>query len=325
MNPMPNNYISLIGKNKMFNHVSVLLNECIEGLNIKSDGIYVDATLGGAGHSSKILEKLNENGKLYCFDKDQDAIEVANERLAKIANNYQIIHSDFSNLKEKLQELGVYKVDGILFDIGVSSYQFDTPERGFSYKYDARLDMRMDKSQKLSAYEVINQYSKEALTKIFFEYGEERFAKQISAKIVEARKIKPIETTLQLVEIIKSALPIAVLKAKGHPAKQVFQAIRIEVNDELTALKEAIEQALTMLNKNGRLAIITFHSLEDRIVKNMFRNATTVNDNVKGLANLKENEQEFRLVNRKPIISSDEELANNNRSHSAKLRIIEKL
>lgn len=309
----------------MFNHVSVLLEECIEGLNIKSDGIYVDATLGGAGHSSKILEKLNENGKLYCFDKDQDAINVASERLAKIGSNYQIIRSDFSNLKEKLNELGVTKVDGILFDIGVSSYQFDTPERGFSYKYDARLDMRMDQSQRLSAYEVVNQYSKEALTKIFFEYGEEKFAKQISAKIVQARKIHPIETTLQLVEVIKSALPSSVLREKGHPAKQVFQAIRIEVNDELGALKSAIEQALSMLSKNGRCAIITFHSLEDRIVKNMFRDATNTNDNVKGLASLKDNEQEFKLVNRKPIVSSNEELVANNRAHSAKLRIIEKL
>ena len=309
----------------MFNHISVLLNECIEGLNINPSGVYVDATLGGAGHSSKILERLNEKGKLYCFDKDIAAIKVADERLSKISSNYQIVHSDFSNLKQRLNDLGVEKVDGILFDIGVSSYQFDTPERGFSYKYDAKLDMRMDQSQKLSAYEVVNQYSKEALTKIFFEYGEEKFAKQISAKIVEQRKIHPIETTLQLVEVIKSALPVAVLRSKGHPAKQVFQAIRIEVNDELGALKSAIEQALSMLAKNGRCAIITFHSLEDRIVKNMFRDATNTNDNVKGLASLKDNEQEFKLVNRKPIVSSNEELVANNRAHSAKLRIIEKL
>ena len=309
----------------MFNHISVLLNESIEGLNIKPDGIYVDATLGGAGHSSEILKRLNDFGKLYCFDKDQDAINAADQRLKQISNNYQIIHSDFSNLKEKLNEIGVEKVDGILFDIGVSSYQFDTPERGFSYKYDARLDMRMDQSQKLSAYEVVNMYSKEELMKIFFEYGEEKFAKQISAKIVEQRKIHPIETTFQLVEVIKSALPGFVLKQKGHPAKQVFQAIRIEVNDELGALKSAIDQALSMLSKNGRCAIITFHSLEDRIVKNMFRDACCVNDNVKGLAILKDNEQEFSLVNRKPITSTEQELIDNNRAHSAKLRIIEKL
>ena len=308
----------------MFNHVSVLLNECIEGLNIKSDGIYVDATLGGAGHSSEILKRLKK-GKLYCFDKDIDAIKAADQRLKEIGDNYQIIRSDFSNLKEKLNEVGVTKVDGILFDIGVSSYQFDTPERGFSYKYDARLDMRMDQTQKLSAYEVINTYTKDQLTKIFFEYGEERFAKLISAKIVEQRKISPIETTFQLVEVIKSALPVKVLRQKGHPAKQVFQAIRIEVNDELGALKSAIDQALKMLHKNGRCAIITFHSLEDRIVKNMFKEACNVNDNVKGLASLKDNEQEFELVNRKPIISSEQELEANNRAHSAKLRIIEKL
>lgn len=309
----------------MFNHISVLLNECIEGLNIKADGIYVDATLGGAGHSSEILRRLNNNGKLYCFDKDIDAIKVADERLKKIGNNYKIIRSDFSNLKEKLNLEGVNKVDGILFDIGVSSYQFDTPERGFSYKYDAKLDMRMDQSQKLSAYEVINTYTKEQLTKIFFEYGEEKFAKQISAKICEQRKISNIETTFELVDVIKKALPSKVLSQKGHPAKQVFQAIRIEVNDELKALKSAINQSLKMLNTNGRIAIITFHSLEDRIVKNMFKDACNVNDNVKGLASLKDNEQEFKLVNRKPIVSTEQEMMANNRAHSAKLRIIEKL
>ena len=310
---------------KKFNHISVLLNECIEGLNIKESGIYVDATLGGAGHSCKILERLNENGQLYCFDKDLDAIKVADERLKIIGSNYQIIHSDFSKLKEKLNDHGVSKVDGIFFDIGVSSYQFDTPERGFSYTYDARLDMRMDQSQKLSAYEVVNNYSKEELTRIFFEYGEEKFSKQISAKIVQQRKLSPIETTFQLVEVIKSALPSYVLNQKGHPAKQVFQAIRIEVNDELGALKSAIDQALSLLNKNGRLAVITFHSLEDRIVKNMFKKSCNVNDNVKGLASLKDQEQEFRLVNRKPIISTEQELKVNNRAHSAKLRIIEKI
>lgn len=309
----------------MFNHISVLLNECIDGLNIKPDGIYVDATLGGAGHSSEILKRLNEKGKLYCFDKDLDAIKVADERLSKISSNYQIIHADFSNLRKKLKENGVESVDGILFDIGVSSYQFDTPERGFSYKYEAKLDMRMDQTQKLTAYEVVNRYSKEELSRIFFEYGEEKFAKLISAKIVEQRKIHPIETTLQLVDVIKSALPKYVLNQKGHPAKQVFQAIRIEVNDELFSLKSAIEQALSMLAKNGRCAIISFHSLEDRIVKTMFKDVCCVNDNVKGLATLKDNEQEFKLVNRKPITSNEQELIANNRAHSAKLRIIEKL
>ncbi len=308
-----------------FKHVSVLLNECIEGLDIKPDGVYVDATLGGAGHSMNILKKLSDNGKLYCFDKDIDAINVAKERLDNISKNYQIIHADFSNLKKELNTLGVKKIDGILFDLGVSSYQFDTPERGFSYKYDARLDMRMDQSQKLSAYEVVNSYSKEALTRIFFEYGEERFAKQISAKICKAREQSPIETTFQLVDVIKDSLPNYVLNQKGHPAKQVFQAIRIEVNGELVSLSSAIEQALDMLDINGRLAVITFHSLEDRIVKNMFKKAICTNDNVKGLASLKDNEQEFELVNRKVITSTDEELQNNNRAHSAKLRIIKRI
>ncbi|MCI5745547.1 MAG: 16S rRNA (cytosine(1402)-N(4))-methyltransferase RsmH [Erysipelotrichaceae bacterium] len=309
----------------MFNHISVLLNECIEGLNIKEDGIYVDATLGGGGHSSKILEKLNNKGMLYCFDKDQDAINAATKRLEKISSNFKIIHADFSNLEKCLKENGVEKIDGILYDIGVSSYQLDTPERGFSYQHDAPLDMRMDQTQKLSAYEVVNNYKKEALTKIFFEYGEEPFAKLISAKIVEARKIKPIETTFQLVDIIKSALPSSVLRKKGHPAKQVFQAIRIEVNDELMAIENSLKQALNLLNANGRCAVITFHSLEDRIVKNLFKKMCCVNDNVKGLASLNEIEQSFRLVSRKPIISNEQELMVNNRAHSAKLRIIEKL
>lgn len=308
----------------MFSHIPVLLNECLENLNIKPNGIYVDACLGGAGHSIEILKRLNPDGKLYCFDKDLEAIAVSNERLAKISNNYQIIHADFKNLKEELSKFGVEKFDGILFDIGVSSYQFDTPSRGFSYKYDARLDMRMDQTQKLSAYEVINTYSEEALSKIFKDYGEEKFAKAISAKIVKARKSMPIETTFQLVDIIKSALPNYVLRAKGHPAKQVFQAIRIEVNGELTALESAIEQALSMLNPNGRMAVITFHSIEDRIVKKIFAKACSVNDNVKGLASIN-NTPSYNLVNRKPIVSNEQEIMANNRAHSAKLRVIEKL
>lgn len=309
----------------MFSHIPVLLNECIEGLNIKGNGIYVDATLGGGGHSSKILEKLNNGGKLYCFDKDEDAIKAGNEQLAKVGHNYQIIRSDFRNLRKELNDLGITQIDGILFDLGVSSHQFDTKERGFSYKEDARLDMRMNQNQKLSAFDVVNSYSEESLTKIMFEYGEERFARQISAKIVKQRKLKPIETTFELVEVIKSALPSSVLNKKGHPAKQVFQAIRIEVNDELNAVDEAIEQALSMLKPSGRCAVITFHSLEDRLVKNKFRKYTVSNDNVKGLASLKDNEQEFELVNRKVIISNEQELITNNRAHSAKLRIIQKI
>lgn len=311
----------------MFNHISVLLNECIDGLNINPSGVYVDATLGGAGHSSKILERLNEKGKLYCFDKDIAAIKVADERLSKISSNYQIVHSDFSNLKQRLNDLGVEKVDGILFDIGVSSYQFDTPERGFSYKYEAKLDMRMDQSQKLSAYEVVNNYSKEELIKIFFQYGEEKFAKQIAAKICEQRKIHPIETTFQLVEVIKSALPKKVLNQKGHPAKQVFQAIRIEVNDELFALTSAIEQALSMLSKGGRCAVITFHSLEDRIVKNLFKKYSVVEGNrINDFRKAKDIEEaNFIEVNKKVIVPSEEEIINNPRSKSAKLRILKRV
>jgi len=308
----------------MFNHIPVLLEECIQGLNIKSNGIYVDGTLGGAGHSCEILKKL-KNGKLYCFDKDEEAIKYAGRRLDAIANNYVIIHSDFSNLKEKLNELGVRKIDGMLLDLGVSSYQFDTPERGFSYKYDAPLDMRMDRSQEKSAYDVVNYYSLKDLERIFFNYGEEKFSKNIAAGLVKERKIKPIETTFQLVDIIKKYLPAKVLNKKGHPAKQVFQAIRIEVNGELDALNSVLDQALSMLKVNGRLAIITFHSLEDRIVKNKFREVSCANDNVKGLVNLKDNEQEFKLITRHPIVSTSQELETNNRAHSAKLRIIEKL
>lgn len=308
----------------MFNHIPVLLKESIDGLNIKGDGIYVDGTLGGAGHAREILSKL-KNGKLYCFDKDQDAIDVAMKRLAEISSNYQIIHSDFRFLKDRLNELGVYNIDGLLLDLGVSSYQFDTPERGFSYKYDAPLDMRMDKEQVKSAYDVVNYYPQKDLKRIFYEYGEEKFSKNIAAGLVKERKNKPIQTTFELVDIIKKYLPSKVLNQKGHPAKQVFQAIRIEVNGELDALKNVLDQALSMLNRNGRLAIITFHSLEDRIVKNKFKEVSLVNDNVKGLVNLKENEQEFKIITRHPIVASKLELETNNRSHSAKLRIIEKL
>lgn len=308
----------------MFNHIPVLLKESIDGLNIKGDGIYVDGTLGGAGHAREILSKL-KNGKLYCFDKDQDAIDVAMKRLAEISSNYQIIHSDFRFLKDRLNELGVYNIDGLLLDLGVSSYQFDTPERGFSYKYDAPLDMRMDKEQVKSAYDVVNYYPQKDLERIFYEYGEEKFSKNIAAGLVKERKNKPIQTTFELVDIIKKYLPSKVLNQKGHPAKQVFQAIRIEVNGELDALKNVLDQALSMLNRNGRLAIITFHSLEDRIVKNKFKEVSLVNDNVKGLVNLKENEQEFKIITRHPIVASKLELETNNRSHSAKLRIIEKL
>ena len=259
----------------MEEHVSVLLNEAIDALNIKKDGIYVDLTLGRGGHSSKILEKLT-TGKLYCFDQDKEAIEQSRPRLEKISSNFEIIKSNFRNFKEELEKRGINKVDGILMDLGVSSPQFDNEERGFSYKGSARLDMRMDQEQSLDAYEVINNYSLNELCRIFREYGEDKYYYQIARKIVQNRIDSPIETTDELVDIIKSCKPQKELMKKGHPAKQIFQAIRIEVNDELGALKEALQKAIDMIDKNGRIVVISFHSLEDRIVKNMFNSVAKV-------------------------------------------------
>lgn len=309
----------------MFQHISVLLNESIEMLDVTPGKIYVDMTLGGAGHSSKILQKLQKSGFLYCFDKDENAIQVSQKRLQEIASNYEIIHSDFVHLREELQKRNVNGVDGILFDLGVSSPQFDTPERGFSYQYDARLDMRMDQTQVLDAYTIINQYAKEKLMQIFYEYGEEPFARKIAENIVKERKISPIETTLQLVDIIKKSLPNARKNQKGHPAKQVFQALRIEVNNELGGLKSALYQALEMLNPNGRIAVITFHSLEDRIVKQIFREMSTQQNSVKNLVDLTQLPPAYQCLNKKPLVASDEEMQNNHRAHSAKLRGIMKL
>lgn len=309
----------------MFQHISVLLNESIEMLDVTPGKIYVDMTLGGAGHSSKILQKLQKSGFLYCFDKDENAIQVSQKRLQEIASNYEIIHSDFVHLREELQKRNVNGVDGILFDLGVSSPQFDTPERGFSYQYDARLDMRMDQTQVLDAYTIINQYAKEKLMQIFYEYGEEPFARKIAENIVKERKISPIETTFQLVDIIKKSLPNARKNQKGHPAKQVFQALRIEVNNELGGLKSALYQALEMLNPNGRIAVITFHSLEDRIVKQIFREMSTQQNSVKNLVDLTQLPPAYQCLNKKPLVASDEEMQNNHRAHSAKLRGIMKL
>lgn len=307
-----------------FKHISVLLKECIEHLSIKPNCIYVDGTLGGAGHSSEILKVL-ENGHLYAFDKDIAAIETSTNVLKKISNNFTIIHEDNSNLKEELLKYGVEKVDGILLDLGVSSYQFDTQDRGFSYRMDARLDMRMNQENNLDAYKVVNTYPYEKLVKIFYEYGEEPFAKVIAKNICNYRQKKSIETTFELVDIIKDSLPNAIKNKKGHPAKKVFQAIRIEVNDELEGLKKTIKSGLSMLKSNGRMAIITFHSLEDRIVKTLFNEAVNPTKSIKGLALLPNQQSEFRLVNKKPILASEEELQINNRSHSAKLRVIEKI
>ncbi len=307
-----------------FKHISVLLKECIEHLSIKPNGIYVDGTLGGAGHSSEILKVL-KNGHLYAFDKDIAAIETSTNVLKKISNNFTIIHEDNSNLKEELLKYDVEKVDGILLDLGVSSYQFDTQDRGFSYRMNARLDMRMNQENNLDAYKVVNTYPYEKLVKIFYEYGEEPFAKVIAKNICNYRQKKSIETTFELVDIIKDSLPNAIKNKKGHPAKKVFQAIRIEVNDELECLKKTIKSGLSMLNSNARMVIITFHSLEDRIVKTLFNEAVNPTKSIKGLALLPNQQSEFRHVNKKPILASEEELQINNRSHSAKLRVIEKI
>ena len=306
----------------MFKHVPVLLDECITGLSIKGDGIYVDGTLGRGGHSSQILSRLDK-GHLYCFDQDQQAIDESFERLNAIGQNFTIIHSNFRFIKEKLSELGVTKVDGILFDLGVSSAQFDEGDRGFSYRFDARLDMRMNVKNSLSAYDVINTYSLNELTRIFKEYGEEKYSYQIAKNIVRRREVSPIETTFQLVDVIKSSLPAKALSAKGHPAKQVFQAIRIEVNDELEVLKEGLKSALSLLNSKGRICVITFNSLEDRIVKNIFKEATFEGEGSRYLPVTKK-EVDFILVNRKVILPSEKEMEENPRSKSAKLRIIER-
>lgn len=306
----------------MFKHIPVMLHECIEGLNIKSDGIYVDSTLGRGGHSSEILKRLS-SGKLYCFDQDKQAIEESKERLQNISNNFTLIHSNFEFIKSRLNELGIDNVDGIIFDLGVSSAQFDDGDRGFSYRYDARLDMRMNQETSLTAYDVINTYSLQELTKIFNEYGEEKYSYSIAKNIVKARENKMIETTFELVEIIKNSLPSKVLSKKGHPAKQVFQAIRIEVNRELEVLKNGLKDAAKLLNPNGRLVVITFNSLEDRIVKNIFKELTFEGEGSRYLPT-QTKEVDYVLVNRKVIIPSDKEQEENPRSKSAKLRIIER-
>jgi len=305
-------------------HVSVLLRESIDSLNIKEDGIYVDCTLGYAGHSSEILKRI-KRGSLFAFDQDQTAINYSKEKLESIGSNFTIIKSNFSHLKEKLQELGIEKVDGFLFDLGVSSPQLDDASRGFSFHQDAKLDMRMDQEQEFSAYDVINQYSEKELSRIFFQYGEEKYANGIARNIVKARNERPIETTLELVEIIKNSVPEKYRREK-HPARKVFQAIRIEVNHELEILENSLRDAASMLNTNGRLSVITFHSLEDRIVKSLFRSLTQIDDKVKGLPTIPENYlPDYRLVTKKAICPSKEELEENERSRSSKLRVIEKI
>ena len=307
----------------MFKHYSVLLEEAVEGLNIKEDGIYVDCTLGGAGHSLEILKKLT-TGKLYAFDQDNVALENAKIKLSEYADKVVFIKSNFENLKEKLAEQNVYEVDGVLYDLGVSSPQLDTPERGFSYNYDTRLDMRMDTDASISAYEVVNEYSYHDLVRIFYRYGEEKFSKQIARNIEKKRELAPIETTFQLVDIIKDSIPAAKRRTGGHPAKRVFQAIRIAVNKELSVFENSLQQAIDIVKVGGRISVITFHSLEDRICKQIFNSYAKNKEIPKNLPILpNESLSKLRLITRKPICPSDKELEENNRSRSAKLRVAE--
>lgn len=308
----------------MEKHISVLLEESISSLNLDESSIIVDATLGYGGHSSYILERIKK-GHLFAFDQDSEAIRHSTDRLNKIGTNFTIIKSNFVHLQEQLNNLGVYKIDGALFDLGVSSPQLDDEERGFSFHNNAKLDMRMDRDQKLSAYEVVNNYSKEELSKIFYKYGEDKFANNIAKKIVEYRESKPIETTLELVDVIKTAVPMK-FRIDKHPARQIFQAIRIEVNRELDVIEPAINQALDMLNIGGRVAVITFHSLEDRLVKNIFKEKCKIDDKVRGLPNIPDEYlPDFKLVYNKAIAPSKEELENNPRARSSKLRVIERI
>lgn len=305
-------------------HYSVLLDECIENLHIKEDGLYIDATMGYAGHSSEILKRI-KRGFLFAFDADKEAINYADNKLKEIGKNYQIFHSNFVNMKEMLEKENVLKVDGILFDLGFSSPQIDETKRGFSFMNDARLDMRMNQEQEFDAWELINHYSSLELSRIFFEYGEEKMSRAIVKKIIEARQNKPIDTTLELVEVIKQSVG-ANYFYKNHPERKIFQAIRIEVNNELKVLEEVLPNAINLLNKGGRICVITFHSLEDRIVKKIFKKYSEVNEIVKGLPQIPEEYKPLiKIINKKPILPSKKELEENSRSNSAKLRIIERV
>ncbi len=310
-----------------FEHVTVLLNEAVEGLSIKPDGVYVDCTLGGGGHTKKILGQLT-TGKLYSFDQDQTAIDYNKEQLASeiASGKLTLIKSNFRHLTEALAQNNVTQVDGVLYDLGVSSPQFDIGDRGFSYQHDALLDMRMDQSQSLNAAVIVNEWSYQELVRIFTRYGEEKFAKSIARRIESYRQTQAIKTTGQLVELIKAGIPAKARRKGGHPAKKVFQAIRIAVNDELGALEESLEQALALLKIDGRVSVITFQSLEDRLVKSMFKEKTTLPELPAGLPVIPDEMQpSYRLVNRKPILPTEAELKANHRAHSAKLRVIERV
>lgn len=305
-------------------HIPVLLEEIIENLLIKPDGVYVDATLGGGGHSYHILKKLNKNGHLYGFDQDQMALETSRQRLHSLSLNHTLIHRNFLFVKEELEARGVNAVDGIIFDLGVSSFQLDLPQRGFSYQNDAPLDMRMNQNQVLTAATIVNTYDLRELTRVIRDYGEERYAYQISKKIINQRVLNPIKTTIELAELIKTAIPKSALHEKGHPAKRTFQALRIEVNKEIEILKESLEKALKLLKPNGRLLVISFHSLEDRIVKDLFNEYAKEKSTNRFLPPVSTARLNYRLVTKKPIVPSVKEIDSNYRAHSSKLRIIER-
>ena len=311
-----------------FKHVTVLLNETVENLKIKPDGVYVDCTLGGGGHTRKILSQLNENGRLFSFDQDRTAIEYNQKSLDNQlqSGKLTLVKDNFRNIKKRLNELEISKIDGAVYDLGVSSPQFDVAQRGFSYKLEAPLDMRMDQGQALTAKQIVNEWSFNDLVRIFSRYGEEKFAKSIARKIEKQRQLQPIQTTTELVEVIKAGIPARARRTGGHPAKRVFQALRIAVNDELGALETSLEQVLEMLNVDGRVSVITFQSLEDRLVKSMFKEKTSLPDLPQGLPVIPQGmEVDYRLVNRKPILPTKSEIETNHRAHSAKLRVIERI
>lgn len=309
----------------LFNHISVLKDQAIEGLQVKPNGIYVDCTVGGGGHSLEIVSRLNNEGLLIAFDQDIDALAAAKEKLQAYKDKVIFVHANFRNIEEQLKIHHIDHIDGFLFDLGVSSPQFDRGDRGFSYRYDAKLDMRMNQSAELTAFEIVNKWPYEDLVSIFFKYGEEKFSKQIARNIEKTRMTKEITTTHELVEIIKEAIPAAARRTGGHPAKRIFQALRIAVNDELDAFNDALHQAARIIAIDGRIAVITFHSLEDRLCKQVFRKWSTRKPVPRNMPVIPEgHEAPFKLITRKPIIASEGEVAENRRSRSAKLRIIEK-
>ena len=305
-------------------HYSVLLKESIDGLNIKDGGTYVDCTLGYAGHSKVILEK-NKKGKLFAFDEDENAVNYSKEALSSIGDNFTIFKENFSNLKETLEKENILKVDGFLFDLGFSSPQIDDAKRGFSFKLNAPLDMRMDTQNSLTAKDVVNTYSLEKLTDIFFKFAEEKYSKVIASAICKERKNKEIVTTFELVDVIQKAVGASYFY-KNHPEREIFQAIRIEVNNELSVIEKALPDAIDMLSKGGRICVITFHSLEDRLVKQIFKKYSEVDDILKGMIDIPdEYKPKIKIINKKPILPTDEEINENSRSHSAKLRIVERI